>query len=181
MVFTYDTDMGLQAVVDLVNTDGSSSDDLTEVAQLDAFYQRWGYTGRHDRTRAELEDVRRIRPVMRELLLADRDEAVHLVNKLLSDYGTTPQLVRHDETDWHIHASAEDRPYAERIIVETAMAMVDVIRTDELSRLSICADEGCEGVVVDLSRNRSKRYCSQTCTNRNAVAAYRERQGSARK
>jgi predicted RNA-binding Zn ribbon-like protein len=58
------------------------------------------------------------------------------------------------------------------------MAMVDVIRAGELSRLSICADDNCAGVVVDLSRNRSKRYCSPTCTNRNAVAAYRERQAS---
>ncbi len=40
------------------------------------------------------------------------------------------------------------------------MAMIDVIRADELSRLGICADDDCRGVVVDLSRNRSKRFCS---------------------
>ncbi|WP_278259748.1 CGNR zinc finger domain-containing protein [Nocardioides convexus] len=45
-----------------------------------------------------------------------------------------------------------------------------------MSRLAICADEACEGVVLDLSRNRSKRFCSVTCGNRNAVAAYRARQ-----
>ena len=55
------------------------------------------------------------------------------------------------------------------------MAMIDVIRADEMSRLSVCADDECEGVVVDLSRNRSRRFCSTTCGNRNAVAAYRER------
>ena len=31
------------------------------------------------------------------------------------------------------------------------------------------------GVVLDLSRNRSRRYCSTACANRNAVAAYRAR------
>ena len=62
-----------------------------------------------------------------------------------------------------------------RVLVETAMAMVDVIRADEMSRLSVCADESCEGIVLDLSRNRSRRYCSTACTNRNAVAAYRAR------
>ncbi len=56
------------------------------------------------------------------------------------------------------------------------MAMVDVIRADEMSRLSVCEQEACDGVVVDLSRNRSRRYCSASCTNRAAVAAYRERQ-----
>jgi predicted RNA-binding Zn ribbon-like protein len=55
------------------------------------------------------------------------------------------------------------------------MAMVDLIRTDELSRLSTCADEGCDGLVLDLSRNRSRRFCSTRCANRNAAAAYRAR------
>jgi predicted RNA-binding Zn ribbon-like protein len=40
----------------------------------------------------------------------------------------------------------------------------------------VCADDDCEGVVLDLSRNRSRRFCSTTCGNRNAVAAYRARQ-----
>lgn len=55
------------------------------------------------------------------------------------------------------------------------MAMIDVIRADETSRLAICADPDCGGVVLDLSRNRSRRFCSTTCTNRAAVAAYRAR------
>ena len=68
-----------------------------------------------------------------------------------------------------------DAPLETRIAVETAMAMVDVIRADEMSRLGICADADCEDIVLDLSRNRSRRYCSTTCGNRNAVAAYRAR------
>ena len=56
------------------------------------------------------------------------------------------------------------------------MAMIDVIRADEMSRLGVCADDDCEGVVLDLSRNRSRRFCSTTCGNRDAVAAYRARQ-----
>ena len=55
------------------------------------------------------------------------------------------------------------------------MAMVDVIRADELSRLGVCADATCDGIVLDLSRNRSRRYCSAACGNRLAVAAYRAR------
>jgi predicted RNA-binding Zn ribbon-like protein len=42
----------------------------------------------------------------------------------------------------------------------------------------VCADPDCGGVVVDLSRNRSKRFCSVSCGNRNAVAAYRARQAA---
>jgi predicted RNA-binding Zn ribbon-like protein len=177
VVFAYDSEMSLRAAVELVNS-ASAPDTLTSVADLDDFYARWRYTGRHERTRAELEAVRALRPRLRTLLLADRDTAVELVNALLSEVRLSPVLVRHEEYDWHLHAVAEDDPLDERIKVETAMAMVDAIRADEMSRFGVCADDGCDGIVLDLSRNRSRRYCSTACANRNAVAAYRARGAS---
>lgn len=174
MVFAHDTDLSLQAAVALVNT-AEAPDTLTSVAELSAFFERYRYTGRHDRTRAELDEVRAVRPGMRALLTASRDECVDLVNTILKAYAAAPQVARHPGQDWHIHAISPDAPLAHRVAVETAMAMVDVVRADELSRLTTCADDDCSGVVLDLSRNRSKRYCSTTCTNRNAAAAYRAR------
>ena len=58
------------------------------------------------------------------------------------------------------------------------MAMVDVVRSDELSRLRICDYHDCDNVVVDLSKNRSKRFCEDGCGNRSAVAAYRARKST---
>lgn len=175
MVFAYDSERALQAAVELVNS-ADGPDTLTTVADLDAFLGRWRYTGRRDRTRAELDAVRAVRPRLRALLTATRDEAAALLNGMLEEVTIRPQLVRHDDYDWHLHAVDYDDPLAERILVETVMAMIDVIRVDETSRLSVCADDACDGVVLDLSRNRSRRYCSTTCGNRNAVAAYRARQ-----
>ena len=174
MVFAYDSEMALQSAVELVNT-ASQPDTLTTVAALDEYFTRWRYTGRHERTRAELDAVRALRPRLRELLLAERDHAVELVNAMLAEVTLRPRLVRHEEYDWHLHAVAQDDPLVDRITIETAMAMIDVIRSDEHSRLGVCADDGCDGVVLDLSRNRSRRYCSTACANRNAVAAYRAR------
>jgi predicted RNA-binding Zn ribbon-like protein len=174
MLFAHDTTAALRSAVDLVNS-GEEPDTLTTIAQLDAWYAENGYTGRRDGDEAELEALRALRPVLRELLTAERDRAVELVNATLADARALPQLVRHDGLDWHIHAVSGDAPLDRRVVVETAMAMVDVIRTDELSRLSVCADDRCEGLVLDLSRNRSRRFCSTTCANRNAVAAYRAR------
>ncbi|WP_146082052.1 CGNR zinc finger domain-containing protein [Pseudoclavibacter sp. Z016] len=77
--------------------------------------------------------------------------------------------------DWHLHAVDADRPLAERIMVETVLAVVDLIRADEMRRLGTCDADRCEGVVVDLTRNRTKRFCSTRCANRSAVAAYRAR------
>jgi predicted RNA-binding Zn ribbon-like protein len=175
VVFTRDTEVALQAAVTLANS-ALEPDTLTAVADLDRIWDDYGYTGRHERTPAELEAVRAARPRLRTLLTADRDRAVDLVNATLSEAGAVPQLTRHDDLDWHIHAIDDHARLDTRILVETAMAMIDVIRADEISRLSICADDTCQGVVLDLSRNRSRRFCSTTCGNRNAVAAYRARQ-----
>ncbi len=175
MLFTHDTEVSLQAAVVLANS-AEEPDTLTTVAELDAFYEQFEYTGRRDGDEAELADVRALRPALRTLLTSTRDEAVALVNQMLSEADALPQLVRHDEWDWHLHAVGPDRPLRTRIAVETAMAMIDMIRADETSRLGVCADDTCDGLVLDLSRNRSRRFCSTTCGNRVAVAAYRSRQ-----
>ncbi|GAA4992830.1 CGNR zinc finger domain-containing protein [Kineococcus glutinatus] len=174
MLFAHDTAAALQAAVALVNT-AAEPDTLTTPAELDAFWAEHGYTGRHDGDGAELAEVRALRPVLRELLTAERDRAADLVNAVLAEARAVPQLVRHGQVDWHLHAVAADAPLTRRIAVETAMAVADVVRADELSRLSGCADTTCGGLVLDLSRNRSRRFCSTTCANRSAVAAYRAR------
>jgi predicted RNA-binding Zn ribbon-like protein len=174
MVFTHDTECSLRAAVTLVNT--TDPETLDTVEALEEFVGTFGYTGRYERSRAELDEVRALREPLRRLLTAPRDEAVDIVNDLLSSANAVPQLVRHGSHDWHIHAVPNDAPLAVRIQIEAAMGMVDVIRSDETSRLSVCADDSCDDVVLDLSRNRRKRYCSTTCANRNAVAAYRSRQ-----
>lgn len=164
------------AVVALVNS-AEEPDTLTTREQLDEFCAEHRYTGSRAHDAAELGSVRALRAPMRRLLTAEGDEAVEIVNRILAEHRAVPQLVRHDGFDYHVHAVDPDTPLADRIAVETAMAMIDLIRADELSRLSICADDACSGVVIDLSRNRSRRFCSTACGNRVAVAAYRARKG----
>ena len=48
-----------------------------------------------------------------------------------------------------------------------------------LDRLRRCAGDGCDQVLVDLSRNRSRRFCDAGCGNRANVAAYRARRRAA--
>jgi predicted RNA-binding Zn ribbon-like protein len=175
VVFAPDVNAALGAAVALVNSQ-AHPDTLTSLPALLAFYDDWGYTGTRPRTTAELQAVRAIRPRLRRLLTADRDQAVTLINEILAEQQAVPQLVRHDHLDWHIHAISEDRPMHERVLVETAMAMVDVVRADEIIRLRTCEARDCEGLVLDLSRNRSRRFCSTTCGNREAQAAHRARQ-----
>jgi len=177
MVFAHDTEIALQAAVALANS-ALDPDTLETVEELTTLFTDFDYSGRLDGDEAELGAVRALRGDLLRLLTAERDDAVVMINAMLRETRALPQLERHDQFDWHIHAVERDAPLATRIVVETAMAMVDVIRADDLSRLSRCADDDCEGVVLDLSRNRSRRFCSVTCGNRNAVAAYRARQAT---
>ena len=177
MLLSHDTETGMRAAIALVNS-AEEPDTLVAVEQLSDFFAEYDYTGRFDGDDAELQGVRRLRPLLRRLFTSTRDDAVAIVNQLLDDNDAHPNLVRHGDTDWHLHAVTADRPFATRIAVETAMAMIDVIRLDEMSRLAVCADFDCDGLVFDLSRNRSRRFCSTACGNRVAVAAYRARRSS---
>ena len=175
MVFANDTESALVATVELVNS-AEEPVTITTSEELAAFFAKHRYTGRLVGDQRELDAVRGILPRLRRLLTSSRDDAVGIVNEILAEAKAIPQLVRHGDTDWHLHAVEEDRPLHIRMLVEAAMAMIDVIRADELSRLDICADDDCQAIVLDLSRNRSRRFCSTTCGNRAAVAAYRARQ-----
>jgi predicted RNA-binding Zn ribbon-like protein len=105
---------------------------------------------------------------------------VDTVNRLLRDANALPQLTKHDGWDWHLHATAPDAPLADRMSTEAAMALADVIRSKEMDRLRTCESDDCDAAVLDLSRNRSKRYCDTgNCANRAHVAAYRARQAAA--
>ena len=180
MLFAHDTEVSLATTAALINTvpgaSNSGEDELSTHEQLTAFLDRFEFTGSRRGDDRELDEMRALRPRLRELWTRDDDGVVDLVNTLLREANALPQLVRHDGWDWHMHATPASAPVAQRAQVEAAMAVVDLIRAGELSRLHECAADDCEAVVVDLSRNRSRRYCDVgNCGNRANVAAYRSR------
>lgn len=179
MVFARDTEVALATAAALVNTLGRDADRLTTAAGLDEFVARWEFTGARTHDAAELAGTRALRPVLRRLWTSgDPDVVAAGVNALLAEAGALPQLVRHDDWDWHLHATPPHAPLATRMAVEAAMALVDVVRAGDLDRLRVCAGEDCADLVVDLSRNRSRRYCDAGCGNRANVAAYRARRAA---
>jgi predicted RNA-binding Zn ribbon-like protein len=181
MLFTHDAEEALSWGAALVNTmpgsvpGDTSSDTLTTVEELQAFFADQPWTGRFDRDAAELAAVRALRPRLRRFWEANEKAVVEMVNALLAEAGAVPQLVDHDGIGWHIHATSLDAPLAERMAVEFAIAMIDVVRAGGLDRLRVCDGEDCDDVVVDLSRNRSRRYCEGGCAARAHTAAYRAR------
>src|SRR5207249_1180749 len=178
VIFAHDTEVALASAAALVNTGRGGKELLPDTAALDRFVKDWGWSGERTHDQAELDEVLRLRPRLERLWEMDEDAAAGLVNTLLREASALPQLVKHDQWDYHLHATPPDAPLADRMAVEAAMAFTDVIRSGQLGRLRVCAAGHCEGVHVDLSKNRSRRFCSVACANRTNVAAYRVRQAA---
>lgn len=181
--FVHDRESVLRAAAALVNTEAAAShsgaDELTGVDDVAAFFTGWAYTGRLERSAEELERLRALRTELRAFFVESRDEAAEHVNRVLAESAAAPRLLRHDDLDWHLHAVPDDSPFDVRVRVETAMTVSDLVRADELGRLGLCEADDCSAVLVDLSRNRSKRFCDiGNCGNRTNVIAYRARKAA---
>ncbi|CAN5340107.1 CGNR zinc finger domain-containing protein [soil metagenome] len=179
MLFAPDTEDTLEFLVDLVNTapgaSRSGTDELSTPEQLTALVDRHGYSGRFDRDAAELQSVVAARSLFRSIWDMSLDQLVDATNDMLRTASAVPFLVKHDAFDWHLHATPADAPLAERMRVEVALALADVVRSGVTGRMRVCAAEDCDGVLVDFSRNGSKQYCSVRCGNRMNQLAYRSR------
>jgi predicted RNA-binding Zn ribbon-like protein len=177
--FAPDTLEALAFAVELVNTSSgasrSGSDELDTPELLTDLVTAHGFAGRFDRDEAELADVIETRSLLRSVWTHSRDDAVPAVNTMLRDAFALPYLARHDGRDWHLHATDASAPLAERIRVEVALALVDVIRSDAWGRLRVCEAHDCTGIFIDLSRNGSKRFCGARCGNRIHMIEFRAR------
>jgi predicted RNA-binding Zn ribbon-like protein len=178
VAFAHDTEMALAGAAALVNTDGKAGEQLADPAALAEFLRTWEWTGVIRGDDREVAEIRQLRPDLRRLWSGEVEEVVGVANRLLRERRALPQLVRHGGWPYHLHATDPDAPLADRMAVEAALAVADLVRADELDRLRTCAREGCEDVLVDLTRNRSRRFCDETCANREHVAAYRARRAA---
>ncbi len=180
MIFTHDTQHSLLAIVDLVNTDpiDDGEEGLATVEDLADYVRRHRVSGVSRVTEQDLGQVRSLRSRFRAVFEAGSlDRMAALVNSLAGEAPVTPRLTDHDDYDWHMHYFAPGAALAEHLAVDGALALAQTIVAGEADRLRICEAPDCQQVLLDLSRNRSKRYCDpRTCGNRLHVAAYRERQ-----
>ncbi|MDQ1628767.1 MAG: hypothetical protein QOI54_2511 [Actinomycetota bacterium] len=176
----HDTVYALGTVVELVNSSPEIAGDeaLSDLSALGELVRRREVSDVGRLTHEDLLAVRVLRERLREIFAAaDEASAVRLVNALVADARTTPRLTDHDGWPLHMHYYAPDARLAEHLSADCGMALALVIAAGERQRLATCAAPDCERVLVDQSRNRSKRYCdARTCGNRLHVAAYRARQ-----
>jgi predicted RNA-binding Zn ribbon-like protein len=174
----------LAAGSELINTGRSATGEVLQAAaDVQAFGDRYAFHGipAGPRDVALLRAHRaRLDAVAAACESGDDDAATEMLNKLLADTGAVPQIVAHDGRGPHIHVSRPAAPLSDRIAAHLAMGLAELVVAGESQRVRNCASPSCQDVFVDLSRNRSRRYCdSRTCGNRLHVAAYRARRSTA--
>jgi predicted RNA-binding Zn ribbon-like protein len=131
---------------------------------------------------SRLRGVRtRLRAVFSAAAEGDDVRAVDLLNSLLMEFPTSPQISGHGDlsedgrTNWHMHladhAANATAGYAATACMGLAFHLTDL----GVDRLGICQADPCRNAYLDTSTNRSRRYCSDRCATRANVAAYRAR------
>lgn len=106
----------------------------------------------------------------------DRSLVVSGLNDLLAQHPVTPMISDHDPENLHMHVANRAASVAELLIGESLMGLANLVCDLGPTRLGTCADTRCSHVFVDTSPNQSRRYCSDRCSSRANVAAYRARQ-----
>ena len=114
--------------------------------------------------------------LVRAVALAESQaDVLDRLNELLALARPRPYATDHDG-ELHLHYARPDADAVEQLTTTVAMGLSQVVVQHGWQRLGVCSAEVCGNVYVDTSRNASRLYCSNTCSSRSTVAAYRARQ-----
>jgi len=118
---------------------------------------------------------RELRQVFETAMSGDEAGVVAELNALLDKHPITPYISGHDAHSWHLHVSNRRSSVAQLLIAEALLGLAILVCDVGALRLGVCQATGCDAVFVDTSPNQSRRYCSDRCSSRANVAAYRAR------
>ncbi len=177
MSFGYYADVSAALMVELVNSHDPRRDPpegLPDVVAVTDFLRRHRMLGANTVSEGDVDSMHRLREEMRAIFEANTDEAVPLVNALLARAGVTPWIRPNADGTRNLFFADPQAPLAQRVACDAGIGLA-MLMVEHADRLKVCAAEGCRNVLVDASRNRCRRWCSDTCGARTNVAAYRER------
>ena len=185
MDFSHYSDRPVQVAVDLVNSLDivSGQDELNSPADVARFVEEsvgdWDHLD-FEPTERDLHETRALRSRLRQVWEAtDEKEAAAAINTLLADVAAVPRVSVHDAAPPHLHFEPQAGGVARWLGAITAMGLSVALIEGGFDRFGRCASSTCDDVFVDTSKNRSRLHCSDTCTTRESVAAYRRRQHDA--
>jgi predicted RNA-binding Zn ribbon-like protein len=166
-----------ELAVRLVNTDSLGHEGGDQLATLDGLRALVADRQHlnHGVTRRDLEELRGLRGEFRGFFVAcaagSGADAADRLNSLLIQHPVHPQLSGHDGQPWHVHFT-ESGSMADKYAAGAAMGLA--VRLSELgvSRFGTCQAPPCEGVLIDASQDRTRRYCSARCAERASATLF---------
>jgi len=181
--FSHYTDDTVLMATDLINTFEASEgvDRLATPEDLAGFIEAHAEVlmGRKTApvpTQADVAEVQALRARLRKVFEAPDDQtAARLINDVLSNVGARPQVSVHGSQRPHLHYEPAGDRVVDWLGSAAAMALATVLVEEGTKRFGVCRSHDCDDAFVDASKNRSKNYCSTTCTTRENVAAHRAR------
>lgn len=99
----------------------------------------------------------------------DVAEAALAVNRILEESRAQPYVSVHGGRP-HLHVEPLRAGLGRWLGAVVGMGLAFVLIEDGISRFGVCSAADCRDVFLDTSRNRSRKRCSDTCTNREGVA-----------
>jgi predicted RNA-binding Zn ribbon-like protein len=174
------------ACFDLVNSEvwyglGPLEDRLaSDPGWLDEFLARWRLAVSGRRTRRELDELVRLRSLLRRLtetVAAGRPIAASDLVELNGFLAARPlrrTLAR--SGDAYELAVTPLRSDWASTLAEIATSFAELAAGGELSRIKVCSNPECRWAFYDETKNRRRRWCeSAICGNRDKVRRFRER------
>jgi predicted RNA-binding Zn ribbon-like protein len=155
------------------------TDDLSAPEQLSAFLAAHGLLAQGTAVTArELDRALRVRAGIREMLGANVGDAPAPGAVAAAD-DVLRELPVHVAVggDGPALSPAPGLPPVEGALTRIAIAWSTLVTTGDAARLKRCAEHTCGWVFWDVSKNRSRRWCSmRVCGNRSKARAYAARQ-----
>jgi predicted RNA-binding Zn ribbon-like protein len=166
----------VQAAVEVVNLRNSGS--LVTVEQILAVVKRAGYSPESTVTINFSTETDEALKALEDVLRSELPGAAEAVNRVLRNVAARLELRRDNKGGWHLRAISKPPEFMAQLVLDAVMGVAALVEIDDLTRLSTCADPECTNVTFDVSKNRSRRYCSVAHGNKAAVAAYRARRAA---
>jgi predicted RNA-binding Zn ribbon-like protein len=125
---------------------------------------------------SDLYEFLRLRSRLEAVFDASDDTvAAEVINSLLAESRALPQVSDHDRHPWHLHYTKPGASAARTAAAACGMALAIVLCEGGFARFGTCSNKTCADVFIDTTKNASRKYCSDVCANRAAVAAHRAR------
>lgn len=182
MVVAHYMEAGAALAAAVVNTHPevfvSGGTRVEDEAGLQGFLARHGIEPGRPVGPADLQRFRGLRDRLHAVFFAaDEASTAEQLNAALAEADALPQVIPAEGT-WQISFSSREGDPMKDLAARATLGLAALFAETGRSRFGNCSAGDCRDVFIDTSRNRSRRYCSDSCSSRTNVAAFRARKRS---